>query len=225
MSEKVANTFDGRLIFLMLSILLNVFFNALTVSTNMGSAVWTASAVNLAHLFNLSLGNTLFLEGVIVAIVNLILLGQFDYFRLFRNLIFIVPYSYLLAWFKQFFFAMGIPFLPIGWRFVLDLVGLTGVAVAVSLYQRANVVLHPNDDLPFILRFRFLHGSPCWSQWDSNIPPIAIIVVTAILTHQLFAVNIGTILNFVMQGYIIGWADQHIFPQLHHHLDFKSTLH
>lgn len=156
MSEKLANTFDGRLAFLLLSILINVFFDALTVATNMESAVWTASAVNLSHWSNLSLGNTLFLEGLVVAIVNLILLGQFDYFRLFRNLLFIVPFSYLLSWFKQFFFMLGVPTLPLLWRLILGLIGLIGVAVAVYLYQRANVVMHPNDDLPFILRFRLL---------------------------------------------------------------------
>ena len=44
-----ADTLSGRFFFLFVSIFLNAFSNALTVSTNMGSAIWTASAVNLSH--------------------------------------------------------------------------------------------------------------------------------------------------------------------------------
>ena len=95
-----ANSFNGRLAFLVLSILINSFFNALTVSTHLGSAIWTASAVSLSSWLHCSLGNILFLEGVIVAFVNLLLLGRFDYFRLIRNLLFITPFSYLLAFFN-----------------------------------------------------------------------------------------------------------------------------
>ena len=87
-----ADTLSGRFFFLFVSIFLNAFSNALTVSTNMGSAIWTASAVNLSHWVHLSLGNALFLEGIVVAVANLFLLGRFDYFRLIRNLLYITPF-------------------------------------------------------------------------------------------------------------------------------------
>ena len=51
-----ADTLSGRFFFLFVSIFLNAFSNALTVSTNMGSAIWTSSAVNLSHWVHLSLG-------------------------------------------------------------------------------------------------------------------------------------------------------------------------
>ena len=89
-----ADTLSGRFFFLFVSIFLNAFSNALTVSTNMGSAIWTASAVNLSHWVHLSLGNALFLEGIVVAVANLFLLGRFDYFRLIRDLLYIAPFSY-----------------------------------------------------------------------------------------------------------------------------------
>lgn len=217
-----ADTLSGRFFFLFVSIFLNAFSNALTVSTNMGSAIWTASAVNLSHWVHLSLGNALFLEGIVVAVANLFLLGRFDYFRLIRNLLYITPFSYLLAGFEHFFISLGVGTLPLWWRLILDVAGLFGVAVAVSIYQRANLIMHPNDDLPYILRFRFMHGSPVWSQWASNVPPLLIVLFSWLFTGQLFAFNFGTFYNIATQGYLIGWADRHVFKNLHHHLEFKN---
>lgn len=108
-----ADTLSGRFFFLFVSIFLNAFSNALTVSTNMGSAIWTASAVNLSHWVHLSLGNALFLEGIVVAVANLFLLGRFDYFRLIRNLLYITPFSYLLAGFEHFFISLGVGTSPV----------------------------------------------------------------------------------------------------------------
>ena len=217
-----ANSFNGRLAFLVLSILINSFFNALTVSTHLGSAIWTASAVSLSSWLHCSLGNILFLEGVIVAFVNLLLLGRFDYFRLIRNLLFITPFSYLLAFFEHIFVIIGVPNLGLGWRILFDVVGLFGVACAVSLYQRANLIMHPNDDMPYILRFRFLHGSPVTSQWLSNVPPLVIVLIVFIITHQLYSFGWGTLYNILTQGAIIGWADKHFLPIFHHHIDVKN---
>ncbi len=52
-----------RWLFLGLSLLINSIGHALTVVMNLGSAVWTASAVNLYHLWPLSLRATLFTCG------------------------------------------------------------------------------------------------------------------------------------------------------------------
>lgn len=223
MTIETANSFKGRLFYLGVSILINCFFNALTVATNMGSAIWTASGVNLAQALNIPLGTTLFLEGVVVAFANLLLLGEFDYFRLGRNLMFIIPFSYCLAGFEHLFIWIGVPNFPLWARLLLDLIGLVGVAQAVSIYQRANLIIHPNDDLPYILRFRFMKGSPVWSQWASNVPPILIILICWIITKKLSVINIGTVINIAFQGALIGWGDTHIFPKLHHHLEFKTT--
>lgn len=221
-SKEKANSINGRIAFLAISIIINSFFNALTVSTQMGSAIWTASAVSLSHWLHVSLGNVLFIEGVVVALTNLALLGHFDWFRLVRNLLFITPFSYLLAGFEIMFTRMGIGQLNIGWRAVLDVVGLFGVAAAVSLYQRANIIMHPNDDLPYILRFRFMHGSPVYSQWMSNVPPLIIVVLVFIIQGHWYSFGIGTIYNILTQGYLIGWSDRHFLPILHHHLEFKN---
>ena len=43
--------------------------------------------------------------------------------------------------------------------------------VAISIYQRVNLVLHPADDLFQILRFRYFKGNATLSMWASYIPP------------------------------------------------------
>ncbi|NRN81240.1 hypothetical protein IMAU30115_01315 [Lactobacillus helveticus] len=45
-----------RISALIVGLVVNAVGNGLTVSTNMGTSPWTASEVNLAHLFNVSVG-------------------------------------------------------------------------------------------------------------------------------------------------------------------------
>lgn len=216
------NSLRGRFMFLVISIALNAISNALTVSTNMGSAIWTASATNLSHWLGISLGTILFLEGIAVAIANLAFLGRFDYFRLIRNLLYTLPFSYLLSAFVVVFNRLGVPELPLAARMVLDIIGVFGIAVAVSIYQRANLIMHPNDDLPYILRYRFLHGSAVLAQWISYLPPLLIVIVSAVVTGHLYAVNFGTVWMLATQGWFIAWADRNVCGGLHHHLEFKN---
>lgn len=59
----IQNTKSQRWVGLISGLILNAFGNALTISANMGSAVWTASAVNYSHWFNLNVGIILFFIG------------------------------------------------------------------------------------------------------------------------------------------------------------------
>lgn len=211
--------FDQRMRFLAFSILLNSASNALTIATNLGSAVWTGSSVNLANWIHVPLGTTLFLYGIVVTILNQLLLGQFDRRRFVSNLLYIVPFSYLVEWIGYFWNWLGVNHMSLTGRVIVDIIGLIGVAFAVSIYQRCNVIMHPNDDLAYILRFRFLHGSAIMAQWASYLPPLLIIVGSFIATHQLHAIGFGTIWALVTQGAVMAWADHHVFPRLKHHID------
>jgi uncharacterized membrane protein YczE len=230
-----------RLFWLVVSIVLNAASNALAIATNMGSAVWTASGVNLSHWVahssdpvraNLVLGNVLVLYGVAVAIFNILLTRQIDWGRLVRNILFVVPFSYLVQWIVPFwrdwlkisqlqtnFQHPGQLFLAI----ILDIIGLFGVAVSVSLYQRANLIMHPNDDLSYILRFKYLRGRASAAQWASYVPPLAITALCFFVNHQqLWAFGFGTVWAFLTQGYAQGWADEHVVPHFKHHFTFKN---
>ncbi|NLR32897.1 YczE/YyaS/YitT family protein [Levilactobacillus tujiorum] len=211
--------FGQRMRFLVFSIFLNSAANALTISTNLGSAVWTGSSVNLSNWIHVPLGTTLFGYGIVVTIMNQLFLGHFDRRRFVSNILYIIPFSYLVEWIGYFWNWIGVNTLGLFGRVIVDIIGLFGVAVAVSIYQRCNIIMHPNDDLAYILRFRFLHGSAVIAQWASYIPPVAIIVLSYIFTGQLHAIGFGTVLALVAQGAVMGWSDVHMFPRLKHHVD------
>lgn len=63
------------------SIFLNSLGNALTVAINLGSALWTAAAVNLSRVMPITLSVMLILSGIIVIVTNIIILGRFDFKR------------------------------------------------------------------------------------------------------------------------------------------------
>ncbi len=211
--------FGQRMRFLVFSIFLNSAANALTISTNLGSAVWTGSSVNLANWIHVPLGTTLFGYGIVVTIMNQLFLGHFDRKRFVSNILYIIPFSYLVEWIGYFWNWIGVNTLNLTGRVIVDIIGLFGVAAAVSIYQRCNIIMHPNDDLAYILRFRFLKGSAVIAQWTSYIPPVTIIVLSYIFTGQLHAIGFGTVLALVAQGAVMGWSDYHVFPKLKHHVD------
>lgn len=211
--------FKQRMFFLIVSIIVNSTGNALTISTNLGSAVWTASSVNLADWIHVSLGTTLFLYGIAVTIANQLFLGHFDRRRFSSNLLFTIPFSYLVQFITTFWNWVGVPNCNLFWRIVLDTIGIMLIAAAVSIYQRSNLLMHPNDDLSYILRFKFMHGSAILGQWTSYIPPVVVTIVAVIFTQQITAVGFGTILALVAQGAMMKWADTHVFPSLKHHVD------
>ncbi|GAB7170016.1 DUF6198 family protein [Lactiplantibacillus plantarum] len=204
--------FRQRFGFLVFSIILNSAANALTIATSLGSAVWTGSSVNLADWTHISLGTTLLLYGVVVTILNQLLLGHFDRRRFISNLLYIVPFSYLVQFIGYFWDWLQIPALPLLPRLILNVLGLLGVAAAVSIYQRCNLIQHPNDDLSYILRFRFLHGSAIIAQWTSYLPPLTIIVVSFFATGHLRAIGFGTAFALIAQGAIMGGLIIMFFP-------------
>lgn len=210
-------TFLETLFYFVISILLNGLANALTVATNLGSAIWTASAANLSSYLHSGLGLMLFLYGIIVIFVNIILLQKIDFSRIIGNLIFIMPFSYLVQQFTKMFIGLGVSQLNFSIRLVLDLIGVVLIGVAVSIYQRVRIVLHPNDDLSYILRFSFFHGNAAIGQYVSYTLPLLVVLFCWLQTKDLVAINIGTAISLIIQGPITGWSDEHVFKHLKHH--------
>lgn len=206
-----------RWLFLGLSLLINSIGHALTVVMNLGSAVWTASAVNLYHLWPLSLRATLFTCGVLVVTMNAILIHQIIWRRVIGNLLFTLPFSFLIQWFTDLIQRSEIAELPLALRIVIDVFGVLCVALATSIYQRANLVLHPNDDFMQIIRFRYVHGNATVAQIVHYIPPIIIMMITFGVSGHLWAVNVGTVICLFFQGTFIGFFDKHIFLNLKHY--------
>ena len=96
------------LIYFIVSLMFNCLGNALTVALNLGSALWTAAAVNISDVTPVSLSMMLFIFGVLIIITNVILLNKIDVKRIIGNFIFMVPFSTLVGAFSPLLINVGI---------------------------------------------------------------------------------------------------------------------
>lgn len=212
-----------RLGYLIFAIILDAAANALMISSNMGSAVWMASGVNISSLIHVPYGTTLFVYAILVTITNQILLRKFDVHIFISNLLFSLPFSYLVGFFTWAYGPLHFAQMNIVVRFLIDVIGLIGVSAGTSIYQRCNLIQHPNDELAYLLRFKYLHGSAGWGQLFSYTPPVVIMIICFAISGKILSVGIGTILAMFIQGIIIGWSDKLIVPSLKHHLRIGKT--
>lgn len=221
-SDNIKNSIQTRIVGLISGLILNAFGNGLCISANMGSGLWTASAVNLNKWLGWNTGLLLFIIGVINAITNQFLIKRFDGKRLVGEVLYVLFFSYFVNIFTGLLNMVGVPSLPIVIRAILSCLGVAFFCVAISLYQRANIVMHPNDDTTNILRFLYLKGNSTAAQIIDFIPPIIIIIVAGLAVHNVYSVNVGTIFSFIFNGILIASADKFIWPSLKH--NFKAQV-
>lgn len=202
---------------------MNSFGNGLTVATNMGSPVWTASSANVAYFFNTSIGTVLVIYGIIQIFINCFLLNEINFHRIVGNLIFIGFFGPLVAIFKNFFLhQLNVGLAPLYIKVILVFIGVTMVAIAVSIYQRVNLILHPGDEMTNIIRFKYTNGNAQTAQLINFLIPVIIILLISIIKHNLVAVNVGTIFALFGQGLIIDFADQVVFSKLSHYRSYQT---
>ncbi|MCH4168504.1 MAG: hypothetical protein LKF42_04565 [Streptococcaceae bacterium] len=215
-NKRLTNT--QSIFFLFISLLMNSIGNGLTVATNMGSPVWTASAANIAYFFDASIGTVLIIYGIVQIFINCLLLMEINPHRIIGNLIFIGFFGPLVAIFKNFFlYYLDVGSAPLLLRIILVFIGITMVAIAVSIYQRVNLILHPGDEMTNIIRFKYTNGNAQTAQLINFLIPVIVIFLIGIVSHYLVAVNIGTLFALLGQGIIIGLADRLIFSKLSHY--------
>ncbi|MCW0953511.1 hypothetical protein OIT44_05430 [Weissella ceti] len=202
--------------FFFAGLLLNAFGNGLTVSTNMGSAPWTAAAANLANVTHLSITVYLGLFGFIAAIVVSLITKRFDGRRFFGNLLFVAIYSFTLGYTNQVFINLGVGQLPIVPRFIIDILGLICIGAGVSITQRLQFVIHPVDDMTNVMRFTYFKGNVVVAQTLNFAIPMSMCLFIWLSTGQIIAVNIGTILAFLGMGFVIAIAERRVFARLVH---------
>ncbi len=111
---------------------LNSFANALSVTSDLGSAIWTASSVNLRLQLPFGLGTILFGYAILVQILNLIIRREIHHEMVFANFLFAFTFSYFIQFWSS--LLKEIMQFPFGWRLGLNLLGIFGTAVAISIY-------------------------------------------------------------------------------------------
>lgn len=206
-----------RISFFAVSLIVNAFGNALSVASAMGSAPWAAAAANLSFVSGWSIGWYLALFSVLSAVVNVLLIRQFNWRRVLGNIIFGLTFSYLVGLFTSLLVARsGIPEWPLAVRLLLDVVGIWLIGVSISVYQRVNWILHPFDDMTNILRFKYFKGNASAAQMTNFGLALAISLIVFISTHHVVALGFGTIISFLWQGKNIALSDRWVFPKLIH---------
>lgn len=212
-----------RWLALLLGLVVNAFGNGLSVASNMGTSPWTASEVNLSHWLGTSVGLAIFVVSCLAAFVNQLLLRHWDFPRLLGEIGFVLFFSYFVDIFSTTFTRLGIMRLSAIVRLLLAITGIVIFCAAISMYQRANLVMHPNDDTTNILRFLYCHDNVIVAQLLTFTPPVIIILVCWINTHQLYSVNWGTLFTLLFNGTLIGLADHLVWPGLHHNFRAKPV--
>ncbi|WP_235995477.1 hypothetical protein [Secundilactobacillus yichangensis] len=147
---------------------------------------------------------------------NALLLRQFDWRRMLGNVLFMVPFSYLVSGIAQMLTVFHIQNLSLVPSVILDIVGVMMIGCGVSIYQRINLILHPNDDFMQILRFKYFRGNAVIASLVAFIVPITITAICFLLQRHLWAVNIGTVVALLFQGTFIALSDRYVFRKLKH---------
>ncbi|CAM3145332.1 fructose permease [Leuconostoc rapi] len=223
-------TISASLSYFVFSLIINAAGNVLTVVTSqkihptfLGSAYWTAAQAGFNKAVfqgsNGTLGWIFFIVGVLIAILNVFLQGYFNWKKFVGNIAFMVPFSLLISFFAS-AFSQVLPeshsVLVTVIYTLLNFLGVVMIGLAISIYQRTNLILHPADDLMQILRFKYFKGAAAKAMWASYIPPTIIGIVAIIILPDFSNYGLGTIFAFLFQGGITGWGDKYIFPNLKH---------
>ena len=205
-----------RVIALLIGLALNAFGNALTVSSNTGSAVYTAASVDLFKVTGTGISIFIFGWGVLNAIINQFLIKRIEPLRFFKGLFFTFFFSYFIDIFTHVLNWWGLPQQNWWLRTLVSLIGTFTIGVSISVYQRSNLLLHPNDDMTNILRFDYFHGSAVWAQAVDLTLPIVAIVICSLLLWHVYAVSIATVCYFLFTGTVIKYTDRWLWPSLKH---------
>ncbi|XIF19713.1 MAG: Hypothetical protein AJITA_00393 [Acetilactobacillus jinshanensis] len=188
------------IIYFVVSLIFNSAGNVLTLVSSakihvkiLGSAYWTAAENNFGVAFHWPLFWAFLGLGLLTTLLNFILIGHWSWSRLIGNLIFLIPFSSLIQFFDGVFskfFPQTSSILGTIIYILVNFLGVTFIAVAISIYQRVNLALHPADDLMQILRFKFFDGNAAKAMWCSYIPPtliaISAIVMSGVMQGSLF---------------------------------------
>ncbi|MBW1606253.1 hypothetical protein [Lactobacillus sp. Sy-1] len=218
------NSMRLRLFALFAGLFIDAYGNSLTIMTNNGNGIWTAVAVEFNQLFNITIPVTLFMFGIANIILNQFLVGHFDWWRIVSGVIYMLFFSYFIDMFNRLNLALGITRVNEWLSLLISVLGIILIGIAISVYQRANILMHPNDDTTNILRFKYFKGSAIKAQFaDMGIIAI-IIAICSIILRRVDAIGIITVVGFFLLGPVIQVADRIILPNLKHNFSKNDQV-
>lgn len=148
--------------------------------------------------------------------------GLIDKPRFIGELVYIFIFGYLVdivTWGLNEMHLDKLPKIP---SIILSLSGVTLFCIGISLYQRANIIMHPNDDTSNLLRFVYLGGNAYLSQIADIIPALLICGLCFPVLGAVYSISWGTIYSILFNGLIVLLADKHVWPALKHNHKRKN---
>lgn len=195
-------------VWLIISVFLNAFGNALTVKAALGSAPWTAASLNLSNVFGITVGNALIIMGAVVLIADDLLRKHWNGIKDFFNFLYVLSFGYVVdLWLML---MQQIVISNLFGRVVICVFGILCIGAALSIYFRVNLVLHPFDDMLKILREKYLKGNVVLAQRISLGIPLTIGLSIGLIRHHLIGISLGTAISFLCTGYFILLFDKTI---------------
>lgn len=195
-----------KIVYLVISILLNTLGNALMIKVALGSAPWAAAALNTSGFFGITTGQALIALGVFALIMTNVLRKRLELIKDAFNFVYMLFYGYFVdIW----LFVLGPLRIDIYvLRLIVCVFGIALIGCAISVYFRVNLVIHPFDDFIKILKTDYMNGSVVRAQWITLGIALGISVVFGLLNGRILGVNIGTILTYILLGQFAALCDK-----------------
>ena len=195
-----------RVWYVILAIILNSLGHSMTIVTNMGSMPWPASIVNIMHTLQWTMTETIFTEGTVVIILNILVTRVLDWWDVSKEFAFLIPYSILMEYFAGWWRTFGIDQFNMEVRLFFDICGLLSAFGGFALYQKAHCC-HPHDVLTVNLK---RHFNVRFTRIFNMFLPVLIILACVCHNHAIYAVHVGTVIGLLIQPRVVQFCDEHL---------------
>lgn len=211
-----------KLWFLFVSIFLNSLGGALTVIANVGVSPWSAAGINMENYLSISFGTALLISSLILQIIVVVVEKNIPFKRIVFDFLYMFVYSYGVdAWLYAF---KGLHIESVAMNYAIFFIGMIFVAIAISIYVKLDIVLHPIDLFYKMLRDRFFNGNVVKAQLINYGIPIVLAILFGILDHDIVALSIGTIIYFLLFGKVLDTIDKKINIRIDSEENIKQTI-
>jgi uncharacterized membrane protein YczE len=198
-----------RFAFFTLGLLILTLGVALIIKSNLGASAWDALAVGESHMFSLTVGTCVFINGIVLIFINAFLLRKRPEV-LAAATIFVIGMLidfWLLVVLKD--FSPTTVFL----QYTALVSGILTMGIGVAIYLQAKFPSSPMDTLMVAIHTRFNLNLR-----TSRIISESFALLLAFLFHG--AIGIGTIIVTASLGFVV----QYFFPMFEQLLKRRSVV-
>jgi len=170
------------------------------IVAHLGSAPWAAASQNLAAVIPLSIGLCTIVLQLFALLLTTLMGSRFSMRLILKSLLLAVFFGLLIDVFVSLHHFIYTPD-QIWVRGLYTLIGMNGVAAAISIYIQISRVLLPFDYL--LQAFARLAKSFSLGTIICLSIPLAICIIFSFVFHQFIGLGIGTLVFILANGFLI----------------------